>query len=254
LGLQTVHRLEGKRALITGGTTGIGLATAKEFLAEGAEVIISGNNPEHLEKAQAELGPQVTAIGADATDVAAQRRLAAAAAEKLEKLDIVFLNAGVADWRPFERWDEAAFDRQFTINFKSPFFLLQALLPHLASPCAVVLNASNTTHGGFEHSNAYAATKAALTSLSRSLSRELLARGVRVNTISPGVIDTPLYQKAGIPAEHFDTAMQTIRAGIPLGRFGTVYEIAKAVVFLASDEAAFAVGADFVIDGGSTTL
>lgn len=247
-------RLSGKRALITGGTTGIGFEAAKQFIAEDAQVIITGNNPGNLMKAMAELGPAATGIQTDAADVSAQGHLAESVAKTFDQIDIVFINAGIADWRPFEDWDEKAFERQLTINFTSPFFLLQALVPYLANPSSVVLNSSNSTHSGFATSSAYAATKAALASLARSLSRELLDRGVRVNSISPGVIDTPLYTKIGIPEEYAKEAMNRIRTNIPLGRFGTTREIAKLVVFLASDESAFAVGSDFVIDGGGTTL
>jgi NAD(P)-dependent dehydrogenase (short-subunit alcohol dehydrogenase family) len=193
-------------------------------------------------------------VQADAIDMEAQRALAMTVAKTFGELDVAFLNAGVSDWRPFGDWDEAAFDRQWVINFKAPFFLLQALLPYLANPSSVILTASNSAHGGFDRANAYAATKAALASLAPSLSRELLPRGVRVNAISPGVIDTPLYGKLGIPQEYFEGAMEGIRAGIPLGRFGTAEEIAKAVVFLASDESGFAVGSDMIIDGGGATL
>ncbi|MBM9506152.1 SDR family oxidoreductase [Actinacidiphila acididurans] len=247
-----MNRLDGKRALITGGTTGIGLETAKQFLAEGARLIVTGSNPENLKKAQAELGDQVTVVAAEATDMDAQRRLARTVADTFGQLDVVFLNAGISIWQPFEDWDEQTFDRQLTINFKSPFFLLQALLPHLASPASVIVTGSNSAHGGFDRANAYAATKAALASLAPSLSRELTGRGVRVNTVSPGVIDTPLYSKLGIPAEYYDSAMEGIRAGIPAGRFGTAREIAAAVVYLASDDSAFALGSDFVVDGGAT--
>jgi NAD(P)-dependent dehydrogenase (short-subunit alcohol dehydrogenase family) len=249
-----VSRLSGKHALITGGTTGIGLETAKQFIAEDARVIITGNNPENLANAQAGLGPAATVVQTDAADVAGQHHLAKTVANTFDRLDIVFINAGIADWRPFEQWDPTAFERQLTINFTSPFFLLQALLPYLANPSSVILNSSNSAHRGLDTSSAYAATKAALASLARSLSRELLGHGVRVNAISPGVIDTPLYTKIGIPAEHAEEAMSRIRANIPLGRFGTTYEIAKFVVFLASEESAFAVGSDFVIDGGGTAL
>jgi NAD(P)-dependent dehydrogenase (short-subunit alcohol dehydrogenase family) len=152
------------------------------------------------------------------------------------------------------RRTEDGFDRVFAVNVEGTFFLLQALLPVLAHPSSVIITASNSGHGGFAGGSAYAASKAALSSLARSWAADLLAAGVRVNAISPGPVATPLFDKLGIPAEHHDGAMRDIAATIPVGRFATPSEIAKAVVFLASDEGSFAVGTDLVIDGGVTTL
>lgn len=245
-----MNRLTGKRTLITGGTSGIGLETARQFLAEGARVAITGSNPQTIEQARRELGPDVLILRADAGDVGAQAGLAAAVKEAFGGLDAVFINAGVAELRPLPDWDEAAFDRSLAINLKGPLFLLQALLPLLANPASVVLNTSINAHIGMPNSSVYAATKAGLLSLARTLSGELIARGIRVNAVSPGPVSTPLYSKLGMSDTDLQKTAAAILGQVPAGRFGEPSEIAKAVVFLASDEASFTVGAELIIDGG----
>jgi NAD(P)-dependent dehydrogenase (short-subunit alcohol dehydrogenase family) len=247
-----MSRLNGKRTLITGGTSGIGLATAKQFLAEGARVIITGVNPESITKARAELGSEVLVLAANSASVEAQRELAAAIKSHYGQLDVAFLNAGVSVWRPIEEWDEAAFDQSFAINVKGPYFLVQALLPVFANPVSVVLNTSINAHVGAARSSVYAATKAALLNLSKTLSSELLPRGVRVNAVSPGPVGTPLYDKLGIPDAYREQVNKEITATIPFGRFGKPEEVANAVVYLASDESAWTIGAEIVVDGGRT--
>jgi len=249
-----MNRLSGKRALITGGTSGIGLETARQFLAEGARVAITGSSDASIAAARRELGDGVLILRSDAGAVAEQAALAQAIGEAFGGLDVVFINAGVAELRPFEKWDEAAFDRTLSINLKGPYFLLQALLPLLANPSSVVLNTSVNAHIGMPTSSVYAASKAGLISLARTLSGELIARGIRVNAVSPGPISTPLYGKLGLSADDLQKTAESIRAQVPAGRFGTPSEIAKAVVFLASDESAFTVGSELVIDGGMSTL
>lgn len=245
-----MSRLNGKRTLITGGTSGIGLATAKQFLAEGARVIITGINPESITRARAELGPEVLVLAADSASVQAQRELAEAVKTHFGQLDVAFLNAGVSVWRPIEEWDEAAFDQSFGINVKGPYFLIQALLPVFANPASVILNTSINAHVGAARSSVYAATKAAFLNLSKTLSSELLPRGVRVNAVSPGPVETPLYDKLGIPDAYREQVNQDIAATIPFGRFGKPEEVAKAVVYLASDESAWTIGSEIVVDGG----
>ncbi len=193
-----MNRLKDKRALITGGTSGIGLETARQFLKEGARVAITGQNPATIEAARTELGSGVMAIRANAGDVEAQRAVAEAVRQAFGGLDILFVNAGVADLRPIEQWDEAGFDRSVAINLKGPFFLIQALLPILANPASIVLNASVNAHIGMPNTTIYGATKAGLLSLARTLSGELISRGIRVNAVSPGPISTPLYGKLGL--------------------------------------------------------
>ncbi|NPT34351.1 SDR family oxidoreductase [Paraburkholderia xenovorans] len=247
-----MSRLQGKRTLITGGTTGIGLATAKQFLAEGARVVITGNNPDSIAAAQAELGREVLALRADSADVAAQRQLAETVKAHYGQLDVAFLNAGVSVWQPLEAWTEEMFDRSFAINVKGPYFLIQALLPIFSNPASVVLNTSINAHVGAAHSSVYAATKAALLNFSKTLSTELLGRSVRVNAISPGPVETPLYDKLGIPDAYREQVNQDIVRTIPFGRFGKPEEVAQAVVYLASDESAWTLGAEIVVDGGRT--
>ncbi|MCK4123140.1 SDR family oxidoreductase [Ralstonia pseudosolanacearum] len=245
-----MSRLQGKRTLITGGTSGIGLETAKQFLAEGARVIVTGVNPDSIEKAKAELGSEVLVLRADSADVAAQKELAQAVQAHYGQLDIAFLNAGVSAWMPIEAWTEEMFDRSFDINVKGPYFLIQALLPVFANPASVVLNTSVSAHVGAAHSSVYAATKAAFLNMSKTLSGELLARGIRVNAVSPGPVETPLYDKMGIPESYRDQLHKDIAASIPFGRFGTPEEVAKAVLYLASDESRWTVGSEIVVDGG----
>ncbi len=245
-----MSRLLGKRTLITGGTSGIGLETAKQFLNEGARVIVTGVNPESIAKAQAQLGREVPVLQADSASVSAQRALAQAVKDHYGQLDVAFLNAGVSVWLPVEEWTEALFDRSFDINGKGPYFLLQALLPVFAQPASVVLNTSVSAHVGSERSSVYAATKAAFLSMAKTLSAELLARGIRVNAVSPGPIETPLYDKLGIPEAYRAQVNKDIAASIPLGRFGTPEEVAKVVLYLASDESRWTVGSEIVVDGG----
>lgn len=247
-----MSRLQGKRTLITGGTSGIGLETAKQFLAEGARVIVTGVNPDSIEKAKAELGAEVLVLRADSANVVAQKELAQAVQTHYGQLDIAFLNAGVSVWAPIEAWTEEMFDRSFDINVKGPYFLIQALLPVFANPASVVLNTSINAHVGSARSSVYAATKAALLNMSKTLSSELLGRGIRVNAVSPGPVETPLYDKLGIPDAYRDQVNKDITATIPFGRFGTPEEVAKAVLYLASDESRWTVGSEIIVDGGRT--
>jgi NAD(P)-dependent dehydrogenase (short-subunit alcohol dehydrogenase family) len=249
-----MNRLRDKRALITGGTTGIGLETARQFLHEGARVAITGRNPATLDAARKELGSDVLILPSDASDIAAQRAVAATLHEKFGGLDILFVNAGIAELRPVEKWDEAAFDRSFSINFKGPYFLVQALLPVFANPASIVINASVNAHLGMPNTSVYGATKAALLSLTRTLSGELISRGIRVNAVSPGPISTPLYGKLGLAEAELKTVSASIQSQVPAGRFGNSVEIAKAVVFLASDESSYTVGSELLVDGGMVNL
>jgi NAD(P)-dependent dehydrogenase (short-subunit alcohol dehydrogenase family) len=249
-----MNRLQGKRALITGATTGIGLATAREFIREGARVAITGTNPANLDSALKELGQKALVLSSDAGDIGAQDALAKAIGEAFGGLDILVINAGIVDMRPLGKWDEAAFDRSLALNFKGPFFLTQALLPLFANPASIVLNASINAHIGMPNTTIYAASKAALLSLAKTLSGELIPRGVRVNAISPGPIATPLLSKLGMSKQELDAVNESIRKQVPLGRFGDPAEIAKAILFFASDESTFTVGSELVIDGGMSTL
>jgi NAD(P)-dependent dehydrogenase (short-subunit alcohol dehydrogenase family) len=249
-----MNRLQGKRTLITGGTTGIGLETAKQYLAEGARVAITGANQANLDAARQTLGSAVLVIKSDAGNVGAQAQLVSTINEAFGGLDAVFINAGVGDFRPIEAFDEAGFDRTIAVNLKGPYFLIQALLPILSNPSSIVLNTSINARIGMPTSSVYAASKAALISMARTLSGELIGRGVRVNAVSPGPVNTPIYRKLGLPAEQLNAMAGQIQSQIPLGRFGDPVEIAKAIVFFASDESTFTVGSELVIDGGMSNL
>ena len=245
-----VNRLKNKRALITGGTSGIGLETAQAFLREGARVAITGRNPETLEAARRELGSEILAVSSDMGDAAGQKKVAETIRQAFGALDVLFLNAGMVDMRPLEKWDEGGFDRSLNVNFKGPFFLLQALLAIFNKPASVVLMTSINSHIGMPHSSVYGASKGALLSLARTLSGELISRGIRINAISGGPIATPLYGKLGMG----EPELKALQGQIPARRLGKPSEVAQAVVFFASDESAFTVGSELVIDGGMSNL
>jgi NAD(P)-dependent dehydrogenase (short-subunit alcohol dehydrogenase family) len=249
-----MNRLKGKRALITGGTTGIGLETARRFIAEGARVVITGTNPATLDAARGELGPDSLVLSSDAASPAEQKTLADSVQRHLGKLDILFVNAGLVQLKPLEQWTEESFDRSFAVNVKGPFFLIQALLPVFAPKASIVLNGSVNAHIGMPSSSVYAATKAALISFVRTLSGELIARGIRVNAVSPGPISTPLYSKLGFSETDLKQVSASIQAQVPAGRFGTPTEVADAVLFFASDESNFSVGSELLLDGGMSAI
>lgn len=245
-----MDRLKGKRALITGASSGIGLETAKQFVAEGARVAMTARDATAFDAARKELGDAVTCIVADAADAAAQRVLAQRVKEEFGNLDVLFVNAGIADLRPVGQWDEPGFDRSFNLNVRGPFFLIQALLPVFANPTSIVLNASINADIGMPNASVYGASKAALLSLARNLSVELIPRGIRVNAVSAGPIATPLYSKLGLSPAELKATSEALQNQLPVKRFGKPSEIASAVVFLASDESAFTVGSELIIDGG----
>lgn len=243
-------RLKGKRALITGGSSGIGLETVRQFVAEGARVAITARTEQSFESVRREYQDKVLCIASDAADTAGQKRLAEAVQQNFGGLDILFINAGIAELKPIEQWNEQAWDRCFETNVRGPYFLIQSLLPILANPASIILNASINAHIGMPNSSVYGASKAALLSLARTLSGELISRGIRVNAVSPGPIATPLYGKLGFSEADLKTVSQSLETQIPAGRFGTTREIASAVVYLASDDSAYMVGSDLIIDGG----
>ncbi|HXX18065.1 MAG TPA: SDR family oxidoreductase [Candidatus Acidoferrum sp.] len=246
-----MNRLNNKNALITGGTSGIGLEAAREFLNEGARLAITARSQESLEAARKELGNDgVLLIASNAGDAQGQKQVAETIREEFKRLDILFVNAGIAEMGPLEKWDEAAFDRSFDTNFKGPFFLIQALLPVFNNPASIVLMTSINSHIGMPNSSVYGATKGALLSLSRTLSGELISRGIRVNAISGGPIATPLYGKLGMGEKE----LKSLESQIPARRLGTPSEVAQAVVYFASDDSAFTVGSELVIDGGMSNL
>ena len=245
-----MNRLQGKHALITGGASGIGLETARLFLAEGARVAITARSMEAFQPARQEFGDAMLYIASDAAVLSSQRTVAESIQQNLGSLDILFVNAGVAELKPVDRWDEAAYDRSFNTNVRGPFFLIQALLPIFANPASIVLNASINAHIGMPNTSVYGASKAALLSMARTLSGELISRGIRVNAVSPGPIATPLYSKLGLSAADLKAVSESLVSQLPARRFGQPSEIASAVLFLASDESAFTVGSELIVDGG----
>ena len=247
-------RLAGKYTLITGGTSGIGLATAQEFIAEGAHVAVTGRHPETLAEAQRILGDKAWVLPSDAGDIAAQKALTETLASRWPRLDAVFINAGDVTHGLLEEWQEDAWDRLMRINLKGPFFLIQALLPLLNNPSSVILCGSVSARIGLPTSSVYAASKAGLLSLARTLSAELLSRGIRVNGLSPGPVETPALNKLGLSDEAQKALQGDIANLVPLGRMGTPKELAKAALYLASDESSYTVGTELLVDGGTGNL
>jgi NAD(P)-dependent dehydrogenase (short-subunit alcohol dehydrogenase family) len=240
-------RFDGKIALITGGTSGMGLATARRLLAEGAQVVITGRDKTRLDDAVAELdgGDSVLALRGDVASLADIDAVTAAIGERHGRLDVVFANAGVASFQPNGDITEAEFDRVVDINFKGVFFTIQKTLPLLSDAAAIVINASWTLHRGLSGASLYAATKAAVHNLAHTLAAELGPRGIRVNSVSPGYIETPMFHDA-IPADEHAAVV----AAVVSGRLGTAVDVADAVAFLASGEASYVNGQDLIIDGG----
>lgn len=245
-------RLEGKYALITGGTSGIGFETARQFIAEGATVAITGRNQAGLLAAKEALG-NVQIIHSEAGDIRQQRALGENLAQLWPRLDVLYINAGDVTHHPLEEWDESTYDRLMNTNLKGPFFLIQTLLPLLSNPSSVIVCGSVSAHIGLPQSSVYAASKAAILSLARTLSGELHAKGIRVNGLSPGPTETPALGKLGNGASE-QALRDEIRALVPIGRLGSALELAKAAVFLASDESAFMVGSELLMDGGVRNL
>jgi NAD(P)-dependent dehydrogenase (short-subunit alcohol dehydrogenase family) len=249
-----MKRFEGKNVLVTGGNSGIGLAAALAFAKEGARVVFTGRDQSTLDKATAQLGENAIAVRNDAGSVADGIKLATLLQQQGVMLDAVFINAGVAKLAPFEAVEEEMWDATFNTNVKGPYFLIKALLPRLNPGAAIVLNGSINAHIGMANTSVYAASKAALISLAKTLSSELLSRGVRVNVVSPGPVTTHLLDRLGLPAEQLSQVAAGIQAQIPLKRFGTPDEIASAVLYLASTQSAYIVGTELVADGGMSQL
>ena len=242
--------MKNQTILITGGTTGIGLATAKLLQAQGARVIVTGRNPETLAAARTALGTGAVVLASDSASLTDAQGLGAAVQKHAAKLDGVFLNAGIGQFGPIEAMTPKHFDDMFNVNVRGVYFQLQSLLPVLANPSSVVLNASVVAQLGFPTTSIYSATKAAVVSLGKSLAVELAPRGVRINTISPGPITTPIYSKLGFPAEAQKGFEDSMAAQSLLKRFGTADEVAKLVRFLLSSDSSYIVGDEILIDGG----
>ena len=249
-----MKKLDGKVAVVTGGNSGIGLATAREFQQQGAKVVITGRDQRTLDDAKQELGHDVLAVRSDTSRLADIDKLFAVVREKLGKIDVLFINAGVGKFVPMESVTEEFFDSIMDINFKGAYFTIQKALPLLNDNASIVLNASINAYIGMPNTSVYAASKAALITLARTLSAELVDRGIRVNVVSPGPVATPIFGKLGIAADALDEVVKNVQTQVPMKRFGRPEEIAKAVLFLASDDASFLLGTEIVADGGMSQL
>jgi NAD(P)-dependent dehydrogenase (short-subunit alcohol dehydrogenase family) len=243
-------KLEGKIALVTGGSTGIGLATAKEFVSEGAYVFMTGRRESELNAAVKEIGSNVTAVQGDVSKLDDLDRLFAQIKQEKGKLDIVFANAGIAKYAPLGQTSEELFDSIFDINVKGTFFTVQKALPLLSDGGAIIVTSSVVGSKGLSSNSVYSATKAALRSFARTWTTDLKLRRIRVNAVSPGTIDTPGLNDLLASAEAGQERVKMISNAVPLGRFGRPEEIAKAVVFLASDDSSYVAGAELFVDGG----
>ncbi|HVX74964.1 MAG TPA: SDR family oxidoreductase [Bradyrhizobium sp.] len=245
-------RLADKTAFITGGNSGIGLATARLFVKEGAKVAITGRNRTTLEAAAEELGPNALAVVADANDVAATEAAVKQAVEKFGKLDVVFANAGIPGNTPLGATTLAAFESVIRTNLTSVFFTVQAAVPYLNDGASIILNGSVISVLGNPGYSAYAATKAGVRSMARVMASELSPRAIRVNVISPGAARTPIWNGAAPTPEAFAALDKRISRSIPLGRLGEAEEVARTALFLASDDASNIQAAEIFVDGGAT--
>ncbi len=243
-------KLSGKVAVVTGGTTGIGLATARLFAAEGAKVIATGRNPETLAAARKELSRVAEVVQSDAGDPAQVRRLFEEVGRAQGRIDVLFLNAGIAKFAPLADSTEELFDETIQVNLKGPFVALRAALPFLRKGASVIVNTTVGTERALANTAVYSASKAALAALVRGAAVELAARGVRVNAVRPGPIKTPILGKLGMTAEAGEAFARGVAERVPLGRFGTADEVARAALFLASEDAAFVTGHELSVDGG----
>jgi NAD(P)-dependent dehydrogenase (short-subunit alcohol dehydrogenase family) len=243
-------KLEGKVALITGGNSGIGLATAKEFVNEGAYAFITGRREPELAAAAKDIGRNVTGVQGDVSNLADLDRLFAQIKKEKGKLDIVFANAGIAKYAPLGTITEEFYDSIFNINVKGLLFTVQKALPLLPDGASIILNASIVASKGLSSNSVYSATKAAVRSFARTWTTDLKERRIRVNAVSPGPIDTPGLSELLASSETGQERKKMISTTVPLGRFGTTDEIAKAVVFLASDDSSYITGTELFVDGG----
>jgi len=250
--METTKKLDGKVAVITGGSSGIGLATAKLFCQEGAKVIITGRNQEHLDAAAKDLG--VTGIKSDASSLSDIDNLYKEVKEKFGNIDVLVLNAGIAPFIPLEHVNEEHFDAVMNINVKGLYFGVQKALPILNNNASIILISSVVNKIGMAGTSVYAASKAAVRSFARTMAAELISKGIRVNVISPGPIETPIFGKIGMKPEQMEEMKKGVIQMNPMKRFGKAHEIATAALFLATNDSSYMLGTELSVDGGMTQL
>ena len=236
--------------MVTGGNSGIGLATAKRFREEGARVAISGRDQKTLDEAVKTIGGDVIAVRADVSKVADLDKFYKIVGDKFGNIDVLFANAGVAKFAPFADSTESMFDETFDINVKGVFFSIQKALPLLNDGASIIINSSVVNETGIAAASVYSATKAAVRSFARTLTTELVDRGIRVNVVSPGPITTPIFGRMGLPKEALDELARDVQTKVPMKRFGKPEEIASTVLFLATPESSYITGVDINVDGG----
>lgn len=247
-------RLTGKVAVITGGNSGMGFDTAKLFISEGAKVVITGRRQTELDIAVSELGSSALGVQGDVSKLLDLDHLVSKVQKSFGKIDILFANAGLGELAPLSEVSEAHFDKHFDVNVKGLFFSVQKLLPLMNDGGAIILNASVAAQKGMEAFSVYCATKAAVRSFARSWTIELKGRNIRVNSISPGPIETPIFGKMGLSEAQMQDFGSHVLAQVPMGRMGTGMEIAKTVLFLASDDSSYITGVDLCVDGGMAQI
>jgi len=247
-------KLEGKVAVITGGNSGIGLATAQRFAHEGARVFITGRRQAELNRAVKEIGPDAVGVQGDVSNLADLDRLYAAVKQQAGRIDVLFANAGGGEMAPLGSITEASVDKMFATNVKGVLFTVQKSLPLFQDGGSIILNASVAGSKGMEAFSVYSATKAAVRSFARSWTAELKSRRIRVNAVSPGPIDTPVVSKLGLSDAQAKDFMAGVVSAVPMGRMGSPDEIAKAVLFLASDDSSYVTGAELFVDGGMAQI
>ena len=247
-----MKRFEGKVAMVTGGNSGIGLAAAKAFAREGAQVAVTGRDEGTLKNAEKEIGSGALAIRADAARIADLDAAMAKVRDQFKRIDALFVNAGIGKFVPFAEVTEAMFDEIVTINLKGAFFTVQKALPLMVRGSAVVLNASINAHIGLPGTTVYGATKAAVVNMAKTMSADLAERGIRVNAVSPGPVETPIFGRAGISSEQSRQTKEWLQNQTLVKRMAEPEEIAEAVLYLSSDVSSFVIGTELVIDGGMT--
>lgn len=249
-----MKRFEGKVAVVTGGNSGIGLASAQRLHAEGARVLITGRDARTLDAAVTAIGAGTLSVQSDVSKLGDIDRLFSVVEAKLGRIDVLFANAGIAKFAPYTASSEALFDEQFAINVKGVYFTLQKAIPHLKDGAAVIVNTSVVAGKGGENLSIYAATKAAVRSFARTAASELKSRNIRVNAVAPGPIETPIFGRSGLTGEQIQGFKDGISARVPLGRIGSPEEIAGVVAFLASEDASYITGVELNVDGGMANL